>query len=140
MIFVDTSVIVAASTSSDIRQEACLDALAIADAQGGACATHTLAEVFSILSGRPIPQRMSPVDAARIVAHTAERLTVVSLTKNEYLGAIQTLSKLGHSGGMIYDALLLASARKSKATRIYTFNLKHFRMLAPDLASCIVEP
>jgi hypothetical protein len=43
-------------------------------------------------------------------------------------------------GGIIYDALLLASARKVSADRIYTWNLGHFRMIAPDLAARIVEP
>jgi predicted nucleic acid-binding protein len=41
---------------------------------------------------------------------------------------------------MIYDALLLACARKANADRIYTWNLRHFRALAPDLAERIVAP
>jgi predicted nucleic acid-binding protein len=140
MIFVDTSVIVAASTPSDHRHEACIDLLAVADSRGGACATHTLAEVFAVLTGRPAPLRMPPSDAATLVAHTSKRLTVVSLTPTEYLAAIQGLATLGHSGAMIYDALLLACARKAKANRIYTLNQKHFRLVAPDLASRIHEP
>ncbi len=65
---------------------------------------------------------------------------MVSLTPTEYLAAIQGLGKLGHSGGMVYDALLLACARKAKASRIYTLNQKHFRLVAPDLATRIHEP
>ena len=83
---------------------------------------------------------MPPSDAATLVAHTSKRLTVVSLTPTEYLAAIQGLATLGHSGAMIYDALLLACARKAKANRIYTLNQKHFRLVAPDLASRIHEP
>jgi predicted nucleic acid-binding protein len=83
---------------------------------------------------------MPPSDAAKLVAHTRKRLTVVSLTPTEYLTAIQALASLGHSGGMIYDALLLACARKSKANRIYTLNQKHFRLVAPDMTSRILEP
>lgn len=41
---------------------------------------------------------------------------------------------------MIYDALILACARKVKADRIYTHNLKHFRQLAPDLTASIMAP
>ena len=140
MIFVDTSVIVAASTPSDHRHEACIDVLAIADLRGGACATHTLAELYSILTGRPGQLRMPPADAVKIVAHTSKRLTVVGLTPAEYLAAIQGLATLGHSGGMVYDALLLTCARKAKANRIYTLNQKHFRLAAPDLATRILEP
>ncbi len=140
MIFVDTSVIVAASTPSDHRHDACLDVLDLPSPRDGACAAHTLAEVFSVLSGRPLPLRMSPADAQTIVHHTAARLTVISLTPKEYLSAIANLARLGHSGAMIYDALLLACARKAEADRIYTLNLKHFRQIAPDLASRIIEP
>jgi predicted nucleic acid-binding protein len=140
MIFVDTSVLVAASTPSDTRHEACVDLLATADSRGGACASHTLAELFAILSGRPRPYRMPPADAARIVAHTANRFSIVSLTPAEYGATVDGLAKLGHSGGMIYDALILACARKLKARRIYTLNLRHFRLVAPDLAARIVEP
>ncbi len=140
MIFVDTSVIVAASTPSDHRHEACIDLLSVADSRGGACAAHTLAEIFSVLTGRPASLRMPPLDAARLVAHTRKRLTVVSLTPTEHLSAIQSLAALGYSGGMIYDALLLACARKIDAKRIYTLNPKHFRQIAPDLTSRILEP
>jgi hypothetical protein len=43
-------------------------------------------------------------------------------------------------GGIIYDALLMACARKVNSERIYTWNEKHFRMVAPDLADRIVTP
>jgi len=83
---------------------------------------------------------MSPVDAANVVAHTAQRFKTISLTESEYVQVVEGLARLGHSGGMIYDALILACARKSKATRIYTLNPRHFRLVAPDLAARIVEP
>ncbi len=83
---------------------------------------------------------MSPADAQSIISHTAGKLTVILLTTKEHLSTIADLAKLGHSGGMIYDALLLACARKAEADRIYTLNLKHFRQIAPDLASRIIEP
>jgi predicted nucleic acid-binding protein len=140
MMFADTSVIVAGSTPSDIRHEPCLRALAFAESRGMACSIHSLAEAFSILSGRPHPLKMPPAIASQIVHHTCKRLKVISLTTAEYLATIEGLPKLGHSGGMVYDALLLACARKIKATRIYTLNPKHFKLVAPDLASRIVEP
>jgi predicted nucleic acid-binding protein len=64
----------------------------------------------------------------------------VSLTAEEYVAAVDGLAGLGHSGGMIYDALIVACARKAKASRIYTLNPRHFRLVAPDLAARIVEP
>lgn len=93
-----------------------------------------------MLSGRPRPLRIAPAEVARIVAHTSKRFQFVSLTPTEYVAAITGLAGLGHSGGMIYDALIVACARKAKATRIYTLNPKHFRLVAPDLAARILEP
>jgi predicted nucleic acid-binding protein len=47
---------------------------------------------------------------------------------------------MGPAGGIIYDALLLACARKCKADRIYTFNERHFTRIAPDVAVRIQAP
>jgi predicted nucleic acid-binding protein len=132
--------LVAASTVSDKRHDACVDLLAAADRRGGCCAMHSLAELFNVLSGRPLPLRMSPSEAAKVVAHLARRFTTISLTASEYVQAVEGLAKLGHSGGMIYDALIVACARKAKAIRIYTLNPRHFRLVAPDLAARILEP
>jgi predicted nucleic acid-binding protein len=131
---------VAASTVLDRRHNACVDVLAGADKRGGCCSMHSLAELFNVLSGRPLPLRLSPLDAARVVAHTAQRFKAISLTASEYVEAVEGMARLGHSGGMIYDALILACARKAKASRIYTLNQRHFRLIAPDLAARIVEP
>ncbi|HUD21410.1 MAG TPA: hypothetical protein VMQ60_01065, partial [Acidobacteriaceae bacterium] len=83
MIFVDTSVVVAASTVLDRRHDACVDVLATADKRGGCCSMHSLAELFNVLSGRPLPLRMSPLDASKVVDHFARRFTTISLTASE---------------------------------------------------------
>jgi predicted nucleic acid-binding protein len=140
VIFVDTNVVVAAVTPSDPRHEACLDVLAAADRRGGCCAAHSLAEIFSVLSGRPGQVRLPPLDAAQVANQVKTRYSVVSLTPPEYLAAIQLAAERGQSGGIVYDALLMACARKAKASRIYTLNARHFRLVAPDLASKITEP
>jgi predicted nucleic acid-binding protein len=140
MIFMDTSVLICASILSDPRHESCLDVLSSADKRGGICASHSLAELFSNLTGRPHPLRVAPVEAARIVAHTSKRFHFVSLTAAEYVAAIDGVAELGHGGGIIYDALIVACARKAKASRIYTLNARHFKLVAPDLAARIVEP
>ncbi len=63
-----------------------------------------------------------------------------ALTPEEMLQAIE-ISKLQNvSGGLLFDSLLLACARKVHATAIYTINTRHLRRLAPDLASIIHEP
>ena len=65
---------------------------------------------------------------------------VIALSAAEQLSVIADVSQRGLAGGILYDALIVACARKAHATRIYTFNTKHFRMVAPDLAPRIIEP
>jgi predicted nucleic acid-binding protein len=43
-------------------------------------------------------------------------------------------------GGATYDVIQLACARKASAQRIYTFNVKDFRRLDPELAQHVVAP
>jgi predicted nucleic acid-binding protein len=76
----------------------------------------------------------------QIAQHTSKRFTIVTLTATEQLAAIRQLADRDLGGGMIYDALIAACARKARATRLYTLNQKHFRQVAPDLAPRIFEP
>jgi predicted nucleic acid-binding protein len=140
MIFFDTSVIVAASQPYDPRHAACLNRLATADTRGGACAVHTLSETFAVLTRLPLPYRVPTEAALQIVKHTSKRLTVITLTPTEHIAAIDRFVAEGLTGAMVYDALILACARKVNATRIYTLNPRHFKQAAPDLSARILEP
>jgi predicted nucleic acid-binding protein len=60
--------------------------------------------------------------------------------EEEYLNTIRELADHSFGGGRVYDALLLACARKSQAETIYTWDEKHFRQIAPDLAGRIRTP
>ena len=88
----------------------------------------------------PPSLRLSPLNAVLAVETFLKRLTPVALSAEEYLETLQRTASLGHSGGMVDDALHLACARKVDAERIYTWNLRHFLMVAPDLAGRIVTP
>lgn len=70
----------------------------------------------------------------------ARHVTIIALQINDYVESIDDLSRRGLSGGMICDALLLACARRAKADFIYTWNARHYRAIAPDLAERIVAP
>ena len=78
--------------------------------------------------------------AAHIVEQTNTLFTLISLTTTEVIRTIQAASEQNIAGPMIYDALLLACARKVKADRICTHKLKHFRQMAPDLTASIMAP
>jgi len=68
------------------------------------------------------------------------RIAPIALTANEYIEALKSCATTGLTGGTIYDALHVACARKANAEWIYTWNVRHLRMVAPDLAERIVEP
>lgn len=81
-----------------------------------------------------------PEQAMLFIADIRTRLSLISLTSDEYLAALQNVAPRGFAGGRVYDALLLACAIKCKAETIYTWNLKHYQAIAPDLASIIRTP
>lgn len=138
--FLDTSVLVAASDAADPRHTASRSLLAAATPEAAACGAHTLAEVYAILSRLPGGKKVRPGLAGLIVEQIANRLTVVPLSAEEYAATLRQTSRVGLAGGIVFEALLLACARKVEAERIYTWNVRHFHMVAPDLADRIVTP
>ena len=138
--FLDTSVIVAAARTNDGRYQASSALLHACDPNIGACAAHTRAEVYSNLTGMPPPNRFHPQLALKFIVRLRSKLECVALSPDEYLDAAQRIADLGLLGGLIYDALLLACARKVNAERIYTWNVRHFQLVAPDLKDRIIQP
>ena len=105
-----------------------------------ACAAHSLAEFYSALTRLPPPLRLKPEQAWLLLDDVHQRVTPVALTSTEYFREMHRIAQSQIPGGQVYDALILAAARKYDADRIYTVNLKHFQSLAPDLASRITTP
>ena len=101
---------------------------------------HSLAEIYATMTGLPVRPAPAPEQVLLFVQQTAQRLTTITLNEAEYLTAISGLADRQLIGGRVYDALLLACARKFRARIIYTLNLKHFRQLAPDLAGILRTP
>jgi predicted nucleic acid-binding protein len=68
------------------------------------------------------------------------RIAAIALSADEYIDTLKSCAATGMTGGMIYDALHVASARKANAQRIYTWNVRHFQRVAPDLAERMMTP
>ncbi len=120
------------------NHEPSLKLLATATPTNSACSVHSLAELYSTLTKLPVRPTLSPDQVILFIEDLPKHLTLIRLDEMDYLSAIRQTAERKQTGGLIYDALLLASARKWKV--IYTYNLKHFRELAPDLASMIRTP
>lgn len=137
--FFDTTALVAAMVEDEAHHEFCVGALA--NAENGCAATHSLAECYATLTGGRLGVPVSPADAASLVRQNVHaRLSLISLSSAEYIKLVDAAGPAGARGGAIFDLLLLACARKAKANRIYTLNHRHFVALAPDLAAQIVVP
>jgi predicted nucleic acid-binding protein len=103
--------------------------------------SHTLAELYAVLTTLPVSPKISPGLAARLIHESVEpRATIVPLSTSDYLATIRRLSDLGFSGGAVYDALIIKAAQKSGADRIVTLNTRDFKRIWPEGTSRIVEP
>jgi predicted nucleic acid-binding protein len=140
VIFFDTSVMVCAAHRADLRHRASLECVSRATSANACCGAHSLAEMYSTLTGRPHPMRVPIAAALTIVEQTRKRMKIVALSDDEYFAVVQESARAGRIGGIVFDALLVACARKAKAESIYTWNARHFRQIAPDLAERILEP
>jgi predicted nucleic acid-binding protein len=140
VIFLDTSVLVATAQVNHEHHKRSETLWNHCTRQGSAVSTHTMAEVYNTLTAMPPGLRLSPRDGVLAVETFLQRLTLVTLTPDEYIETLRRTANLGLSGGIIYDALHMAGARKVDAAQIYTWNVRHFKLVAPDLAERILTP
>lgn len=138
--FFDTSVMVAAFWGDHADHDASLRVFVEANRETGACGIHSLAEVYATMTALPIRPILASEQAFLFVQQIVERITTITLDQAEYMDAMRELSDRGMAGGRVYDALLLACARKSRAETIYTWNVKHFCQIAPNMTERIRTP
>lgn len=138
--FFDTSVLVAAFNKGHVHHEPSIKRLAEAEKKHSACAIHTFAEVYATMTALPVKPLIPPEQVFLFIQEIRRRLTPISLEPAEYYDTIQKAADRGFASGRIYDALLLSCAAKSKAQIIYTWNIKHFHSIAPDLSPFIRTP
>jgi predicted nucleic acid-binding protein len=142
-ILFDTSVLVAAMVESHPQHPRALSWLA--KVRSGEIellvSSHTLAELYSVLSAFPIKPRISPATVQRMIQENVGALaTLVSLSGSDYLATLEKVSALGLSGGIVYDALIARAAQTSNAERLLTLNQKHFRLVWPEGESLLLSP
>ena len=138
----DTSVLVAAFEVSHPRHTVCLPWLQQAQAEliDGLIATHTLAEVYAVLTRLPVRPRISPELAQRLITANLERFEIIPLTAEDYQIAIAQMVDLNLPGGAIYDALIAQAAVKAEVNTLLTLNPEHFTRLGEDIARLVQIP
>jgi predicted nucleic acid-binding protein len=102
-------------------------------------AGHALAETYAVLTRLPSPHRLAPRDAGALVHENFVRGTkLVSLPAAAYAALVRRLAGEGIGGGRIYDAIIMESARRGRASTLLTFNPRHFD--PPPAGVAVVMP
>ena len=138
--FFDTSVLVAAFHGDHECHESSLNVFLKFSRREAAASAHSLAEVFATLTALPGKHRVGPDQAMLFLQTMRERLTLVTLSEDDYYQAIDAASARGIAGGAIYDALLARCAVKINAKTLYTWNLRDFQRLGPEIAERVRTP
>jgi predicted nucleic acid-binding protein len=138
--FLDTSILVSTFYGDHQHHEASKNLFLRFDKAEVCCGAHSLAEVYSTLTGMPGRHRVSGDEALLFLGNIRDRLTIIALNSNEYFKAVEVSSACGATGGGIYDAILGYCALKAEAESLYTWNLKDFRRLGPEIAQRVKTP
>jgi predicted nucleic acid-binding protein len=134
-VFFDTTVLVASSSRahSHFAQASAAVARVAAGKDKGYISQHSIAETYSALTRMPVVPRILPLEAARMIRENIlQNFKAIPVEQADYLETLATVSNAGWPGAKIYDALMLRCAQKCPVQRIYTFNLKDFKQLAPE--------
>jgi predicted nucleic acid-binding protein len=142
-ILLDTSLLIAAMVQAHPIHEQALPWLqgVKAGTHEGFVASHSIAELYSVLTTLPVQPRIPPAVARRLIEENViTACTVVPLSVEDYVSVIAHLSELGIGGGVTYDALIMHIAIKNNVDRVVTLNEKDFRRAYPDFADLLGGP
>lgn len=142
--YFDSAVLVAAAVAEHVHNSRAMSVLdALVDGRHrGYMSAHGLTEVYSVLTRSPFSPRVYPAHALEAIEEQILRkMTLVSLENDEYIEVVRRAAESGWIGGRIHDCIHLQCAAKTKCDRIYTFNVRDFRAIAPqNLADKISAP
>jgi predicted nucleic acid-binding protein len=95
--------------------------------------THSLAEVFSTLTGSRLGFRVDLEDAARVIRDLLTELELVELTPTQVMEALSAARACGVRGGRVHDYLHAVTAKTATCALLLTLNGSDFHGLVPDL-------
>ncbi|WP_233787976.1 type II toxin-antitoxin system VapC family toxin [Dulcicalothrix desertica] len=138
----DSSVIVAALVVSHQSHSACVQRLNQALQQNiqGVISTHSLAEIYSVMTRLPIQPKISPQLAQKQLTANLKNFEFVPLLVEDYQAAIAQMVSLNIPGGGIFDALIAQAALKANVDQLLTLNPKHFTRLNETIANLVQVP
>jgi predicted nucleic acid-binding protein len=102
--------------------------------------THSLAELYSVMTRLPLPLRVVPDEAEAAIADLLDYLEPIPLLAAEYQQAIRQMAELRLVGGGIFDAIIAQAALKAGVEQLLTFNPRDFTRLGGRIASLVQVP
>lgn len=138
--FFDTSVLIPIFLEEHEHHEASLQVFLKADKKRACCGAHSLAEFYSTLTRLPGKHRLSGEQVLLFLENIRERLTIIALDAEDYAATLEEAAAAGIVGGLIYDVLLARCGLKARAEILYTWNVKHFQQLGPEVSRRLQTP
>jgi predicted nucleic acid-binding protein len=133
-VYLDTNILIAASVQEHQHHLQSFDLLKSVKegAVQGCIGSHGLAEFYSVLTRAPFTPRVHPSEAGRLLdENIVLYFEIAALSADDYKAVLRSCVNAGLAGGAVYDALHLRSAMNAGCDRVYTFNVKDFRAIAP---------
>ena len=142
--YFDTSVLVPAAVTNHPHNAPALAVLEelVSRKHRGFISAHSLTKIYSVLTRTPFKPPLYPSEVWFIIEQMIlPHMELVTLTGEEYREVVLQCSISGWVGGRVHDAIHLRCAQKAGCDRIYTFNIRAFRTMAPqNLADKIAAP
>lgn len=127
----DSAALVCALDSDQLREQL--------DKKTAVTRSHSLAEVFSTLTGGRLGYRVPGNLAARLAAELADSLAIEDLTTDQLLAALHEAERRGVRGGRVHDYLHAVCAKQTGASRLFTVDTNDFTGLVDGLEIVVLE-
>ncbi|MEX2302934.1 MAG: PIN domain-containing protein [Bryobacterales bacterium] len=139
-VFFDTSVLLPVFYADHPRHEESAAVFHAENKRQSACAAHSAAELYATLTRLPVRPRIAADQAMLFIKSLRERVTLVSLEGDDYFDTLLEISGRQLIGGVVYDGVIAACARKVRASVLYTWNPADFERLKLDHGPVIRTP
>jgi predicted nucleic acid-binding protein len=139
----DTSVLIAAVLESHPKHSDCFTWLKkVKNGQiNAAISSHTLMEIYAVLTALPVIPKISPGLSLRIIRQNIiNNFKIITYSYKDYESVLIKLSSQGVTGGSSYDGLIFYAFKKSGADWLLTLNRKDFIKINPGKEGNIIEP
>lgn len=138
----DTSVLVAAMLEEHPHHSKCFAWLQRVRAEEieGFISTHSIAELYSVLTRFPRTRRINPELARRLIVENLKRFEKVALTVEDYEATMARMVSLNLPGGGVFDGLIAQAALKAGVDVLLSLNPNDFTRLGEDVARLVQMP